>query len=138
LEIEVCLRTAEAEPCLVLTVEDDNIESRRKLHLCEPLARVRGIPNCACRYRTRSTGAKLSCKRLHSAECGDCSFACLATELACLLDAGTEARRGFHFIDNSYLARWRNIGDDLADRIAPNIDRRDADVSFRFSPRSGV
>ena len=136
-EVEVRERAAEGEPRLVLAARARGRASpvswrtraeelRRRSRRRAP--RSSRPPRCA----SRRAGARASpCVRApRRARCIDC-----VAELPGAVEAGAEAGRRLHLVDDADRAVGGDVGDDLPDRVGADVDRGDAARSDSASRR---
>ena len=124
-ELEMCERAAEAQASFFVAVEHPNVEARLRVHAMDESRAVRGVAHGARGDGFDSLSPELSREGRHAHDVFDRAVHRRFVENPGVDETGREPRRSLHFIDDLDATSGRDIGNDLANRIRSDVDRRD-------------
>src|SRR5262245_55358917 len=127
--VEVRDGTAEAETCFFVTIQYADLETGDSRDLGEQARGVARFADRAGRDRVDARCAELLRERRHALDGVERGANGCVCELAGFRETGRESRRRLHFIDNLTRAFRRNVGDDLSNRVRPDIDGGDSTMA---------
>ncbi len=127
-QVEMRERAAKAETRFVLAPENSHLEASLRAHLLEKLLAVAGFPHRARGHDFSAPHAELGRERRHSGQRAERVLNRDLAERTFLVETRAKSGRRFHFVHHADDAGGRNVRNRHADRIRPDVDRRDADV----------
>jgi len=108
-----------------VAVEHPNVEARLRVHAMDESRAVRGVAHGARGDGFDSLSPELSREGRHADDVFDRAVHRRFVENPGVDETGREPRRSLHFIDDLDATSGRDIGNDLANRIRSDVDRRD-------------
>src|SRR6266498_814035 len=130
-EVEMGERTSKAEASFVVAAYHLYTQAGFRFYELQKSSPIRCFAHGTGGDRLDTLGTKLSRECGHPVErrYGGQHRGC--RQLSRSLDSLAESWRSLHFIDDADVSAGRDVGDDLTDRVGPDVDRRNSNVFFR-------
>jgi hypothetical protein len=126
-----------AQQRFLFAAQDPNLDTGQRLRATREFQAVGRVAHCARRHDFNARGAELARKHHHALQRFQRAVDRCLAQRATSIEAFAKPRHGLHFVEHADLTRLRHVGDDLADRVGADVDRRDALVAGRGVAKRG-